>query len=216
MSAHIKKWSDRMAESQSLTFKEAAMREIADLRAALSAQAAAPVDERAAIAWVTPLRYGSQVTFFKPPKPQGWDDDEDEWYCKPLSYIAPEQFYMDHGQLHDRVTGQHLWTQDQYDECRRDSYIQGKEDAALAHPVVVDVPICNCDLRTKLVGDGCDVCNPEYAARITKENIIDAAIVAYEEKFKRDSNDPSCSKELNLWCDAWRTAIAAQDKEGGT
>jgi hypothetical protein len=28
---------------------------------------------------------------------------------------------------------------------------------------VVDVTEWRCDMRTKLVGDGCHVCNPEYA-----------------------------------------------------
>jgi len=28
---------------------------------------------------------------------------------------------------------------------------------------------CNCDLRTKLVGDGCEVCNPKLAAELSAE-----------------------------------------------
>ena len=28
--------------------------------------------------------------------------------------------------------------------------------------------VCQCSLRTKLVGDGCDVCNPEYAAQFAE------------------------------------------------
>jgi hypothetical protein len=39
-------------------------------------------------AWVTPLRYGSQVTFYKPKKPHDWDDDEEKWYCYPLVRAA--------------------------------------------------------------------------------------------------------------------------------
>jgi len=27
---------------------------------------------------------------------------------------------------------------------------------------------CKCDLRTKLVGDGCQYCNPAYAEWVTK------------------------------------------------
>lgn len=30
---------------------------------------------------------------------------------------------------------------------------------------------CKCDLRTKLVGDGCEVCNPELAAEMTAQEV---------------------------------------------
>jgi hypothetical protein len=45
------------------------------------------------------------------------------------------RFYMDHGLWHDRETGQHMWTQDQYDEESRSQYLAGAEDQAngIAH-----------------------------------------------------------------------------------
>lgn len=38
-------------------------------------------------AWVTPRRYGSQVTFYKPSRPDDWP--KEEWYCLPLYYSPP-------------------------------------------------------------------------------------------------------------------------------
>jgi len=32
---------------------------------------------------------------------------------------------------------------------------------------------CNCDLRTRLVGDGCEVCNPELALEHARDEITD-------------------------------------------
>ena len=32
---------------------------------------------------------------------------------------------------------------------------------------------CRCDMRTELVGDGCEVCNPEMADRVRRESSYD-------------------------------------------
>jgi len=31
---------------------------------------------------------------------------------------------------------------------------------------------CNCDMRTKLVGDGCSICNPDMAEKIALDNFF--------------------------------------------
>lgn len=46
-------------------------------------------EEQKAAAWVTPLHYGSRVTFYKPPTPDEWNDDIGEYYCMPLFTVPP-------------------------------------------------------------------------------------------------------------------------------
>lgn len=55
------------------------------LRAARQAPASGEVEP---VAWVTPLAYGQQVTFYKPSMPAGFNDNEAgvTWYCRPLVY----------------------------------------------------------------------------------------------------------------------------------
>ena len=42
-----------------------------------------------------------------------------------------------------------------------------REDVRLQFSM--EKPTCKCDLRTSLVGDGCSVCNPEYAAQFKED-----------------------------------------------
>lgn len=70
-----------------------------------------------------------------------------------------ERFFVDHGVWHDRVTGQHMWTQDQYDEESRGQYVAGVEDQmhgiaqswalskCRAPACPVDTAIANLDAR---------------------------------------------------------------------
>lgn len=39
---------------------------------------------------------------------------------------------------------------------------------------------CKCDLRTRLVGDGCERCNPQMAIDILREQIADMRLTAEE------------------------------------
>ena len=58
------------------------------LYAAPQPQQAEPVQEP--VAWIVPRAYGSGLSFTKLTKPENWNDDYGEWYCKPL-YAAPQQ-----------------------------------------------------------------------------------------------------------------------------
>jgi len=42
-------------------------------------------------------------------------------------------------------------------------------DWEIVEVVFHEMPQCTCDLRTRLVGDGCSVCNPEYAAQFKED-----------------------------------------------
>jgi hypothetical protein len=50
---------------------------------------------------------------------------EETKHIPPFAEPASQRFFMDHGVWHDRKTGQHMWTQDQYDEMQRQAYSDG-------------------------------------------------------------------------------------------
>ena len=42
-------------------------------------------------------------------------------------------------------------------------------DWEIVEVVFHEMPRCTCDLRTRLIGDGCSVCDPEYAAQFKED-----------------------------------------------
>lgn len=71
---NLESWARRMAEQACIDLRE---REAAK---------AGVTDEAVPIAWVYPRRYGNGVQFVQPIKPDEWDDENGEWYCRPLFY----------------------------------------------------------------------------------------------------------------------------------
>lgn len=56
---------------------------------------------------------------------------------------------------------------------------------------------CNCDMRTKLVGDGCSGCNPKLANQISNEN-------AFDKWFDENGYDEQHRTMFNI---VWNAAI---------
>lgn len=64
---------------------------------------------------------------------------------------------------------------------------------------------CNCDLRTKLVGDGCSVCNPDIAKQIEENNQFDDWF-----------NSSGYSEEYyDMFEIVWRAALSRMEKLHG-
>lgn len=94
------------------------------------------------------------------------------------------------GDLHAAIVGIRTSPPERFKTMARLGYGVGSHDAlcaaadlvsaALAQPVAVDAPACKCTFRGKILGDGCDVCNPELAERFANERAEDDAIDAQD------------------------------------
>lgn len=54
-------------------------------------------------------------------------------------------------------------------------------------------PTCNCNMRTRLVGDGCEVCNPELA-----KELAEPEPVAWMWRFENDDGAAFSTKEPTI------------------
>jgi len=68
---------------------------------------------------------------------------------------------------------------------------------------------CKCDLRTKLVGDGCDACNPAKALEFAKGTIEDQAEqIKVLDGIANELQD-TCHKQAKMLAEANRAADSA-------
>lgn len=87
--------------------------------------------------------------------------------------------------------------------------------ALAQEPEPVQEPACSCSLRGRLVGDGCEVCNPELAAELRQQpepvqepvawlRVIDEAMVTYHLGVAEPTDDYETAKRKmnNLLCHA--------------
>jgi hypothetical protein len=71
---------------------------------------------------------------------------------------------------------------------------------------------CQCGLATRLVGDGCERCNPQLAIQLLKEQVADMrltdaereAIWTVAEAYADNDGDPECEKIARIMQGLWR------------
>ena len=64
---------------------------------------------------------------------------------------------------------------------------------------------CKCDMRTKLVGDGCEACNPTLALDVALGAYWDAAVAEGADRRDHDTPDGDAQRAL----EAVHSAVAA-------
>jgi hypothetical protein len=71
---------------------------------------------------------------------------------------------------------------------------------------------CKCDLRTSLVGDGCEVCNPEMAAQLS--HTIELIERDHEARVARlvEALEYYAAEDDQVCCDNGKRARAALDE----
>lgn len=78
------------------------------------------------------------------------------------------------------------------DPLPKTQYIPGQCLITLAEELKQDIlpaKTCNCSLRTKLAGDGCEVCNPEYAKQFEEK---DTWVCCGGVELQEDEKCPTC------------------------
>lgn len=89
---------------------------------------------------------------------------DEAYYCA-VSYDKQEQEYL-RADIHGLC--------DDFKRCGAQNEIQTPQDCSpqnpKSEPQRPDIDKCKCNLRTRLVGDGCQYCNPEYHAEMLQED----------------------------------------------
>lgn len=69
---------------------------------------------------------------------------------------------------------------------------------------------CKCDMRTKLVGDGCEACNPTLALDVALGAYWDAAVAEGADRRDHDTPDGDAQRALEAVHSAVAAIVAAE------
>ena len=78
---------------------------------------------------------------------------------------------------------------------------------------MIDTVTCNCSMRKSILGDGCEICNPQNTIMYLKEEVaeLEAKLAKYEEPHKFISNTDIVRGAFVH--DVNRKVIVIEDKE---